>query len=329
MGQGSNGAGGSFVPQSRITVKNGASPSLAPLFGVTNSGGTYGVGSSRIENMMLSCYNQCYNNVSGGDVWLVNNTMYTSNPSQVNCAVSGCITDTAPVALYGSLEDYIWGGTYSNGLTGSFTTGNYPAIVISTDTSNHSSGLISIENAVLFGQVYDVGITAPTSGWGFVFMQNDIFEALGNQPAFYAAILTGTTSFNGLTLDTVLVSDSNPGIPLVSLNNGVAYTGIHLRNNTPSVSGPSIQIQNSGNIGYCDVSAASASAAAGGVVNAGGNPVGGCTQQTYSGNSYTGPSSYNPNQGYYSTFWPPFQFSGQPIEMWVTGESNTRSQLTH
>ena len=322
-GEGSNGQGGSFVPQTQITVVPGASPGLGPVFQVNNSSfGSNGVGSARFENLSMSCYNQCIEGSSGGDFYFVNNTMRTS-AAQTNCTTAGCTTDTAPLVFYGGLEVWVKGGTYSNANTVGCGTGDCPTIVISTDASNHSMGLISIQDAVLFGEVNDNALTTPTSGWGLVDMQRDIMEALSSQPAFKAQNHGSVTSFNSLTLDTVSVADSNPFTPLIELGGGSFYTGIHLRNNTPSVLGASIQVL-SGTLGYCDVTVGSASSAAGGVVDGSGNPLIGCEQQTYTGNSYVGPSNYNPNQGYYSTFWPPFQFSGSPIEMAVTGESNTR-----
>jgi hypothetical protein len=65
----------------------------------------------------LSCYNQCVQNVSGGNTVLMNDTMLTLNTSQVNCTTSGCTTDTVPVAFYGSLENYVEGGVKIPGAT--------------------------------------------------------------------------------------------------------------------------------------------------------------------------------------------------------------------
>lgn len=327
LGQGSNGAGGSFVPQSRITVSLGASPSLAPLFGVTNSGGTYGVGTSRIENMMLSCYNQCFANVSGGNTKLINDTMFMGNATQVNCSASGCITDSAPVAFYGSLENYIEGGTYSNTSTAGCPTAHCPSIVLATDVASHASGLIFLKDNILFGQVLDEGLTSPGAGWGFVAMHNTIFEALGNQPAFETINFGSVTSFASLTMDGItLVSDSNPGIPLVQFNGGSFYTGIDIHTATPAVSGPLIKVI-SGVLSYCEATPGSASSSTGGIVDGSGNPLLGCVTSTALGKGLTGPAAYTNSQGYYSTFWPAFQFSGAPIEMAVTGENNASLAL--
>ena len=320
LGQGSKGEGGSFVPQSQILVTPGASPGLGPVLFLTGSGLPNGVGSARLENLDLYCYNQCVQNVSGGDYTFYNDTMATTAP-QTNCSSGGCTTDTAPIAFYGGLEFYFIGGTYSNANSASGTnTSVAPSILMSTDSSNHSAGLINLLNTVQFGPVVYSALTSPSSGWSNAYIQNVVFEALGNQSAFITSNLGSSVAFGGLNMTNVVVADSNPGFPLIYLNGGNFYNGINITNVQPTTNSPAtIEIANSGSLGNCF---------GGTVINSSAVSVPGCTGSTEGGLGFVGPTTYSNNPPvYYSSWWPNFNFSGSMLEMARAGEANTSVEI--
>ena len=195
--------------------------------------------------------------------------------------------------------------------------------------SNHSMGLMDIRWNVFFSQILVNALTNPSSGWGTITIDSNIFEALANSPVAVRNITGTGASFNTIKIDNNDVADSAPAnTPFLSLNGSNFYSGVHMSNNTPATGGAQIQVLNDSvsSIGLCQVFAASSSNK--GVIGAGGNPLQGCTMDEQNGLAFTsGPSSYNPNQGYYATWAPAFQAGGLPIQMGVTGENNTRVAL--
>jgi hypothetical protein len=319
-GAGSAGSAGSFVPQAEIIVTPGASPGLGPVLFAGASGASDGVGSLTLENLALYCYNQCFQELSGGDMWFVNDTM-TVTASQTNCATAGCTTDTTPVALYGGLEFYFFGGTYINDNAPSGTNSSVaPSILLSTDSSNHSAGLLYVTKSVLFGPVADDALTSPSSGWGTVYLTDLIFEALGSQSPFLTQNLGANTTFGNLNLTNVIVADSNPGQPLIYLSGGSFYSDINITESTPTSNSPgTIEVANSGSLGNC---------VGGNAINSSGASLPGCVGGTQAGFQFVGPGTYSNNPPvYFSSWYPPFNFSGSPIQMARAGESNTSLEI--
>ena len=320
IGGGSNGTSGSFVPQARIFVNAGASPGLGPLLALGASGQTNGVGSARIENMAFQCYNQCIQELSGGDMWFVNDNMTVDAP-QTNCSSFGCTTDTTPIAFYAGLEFYFVGGVYINDNSPSGTNSSLaPSILLSTDSSNHSAGIVKFLNTYHFGPVVDSALSSPGSGWGTVYMDGDVFEALGSQSAFVSQNFGSAVAFDDLNMTNILVADSNPGITPIYLNGGTFYNGINVSVISPTTNAPAtIEIANSGSLGNCF---------GGTVINSSAVSVPGCTSSTQGGLGFVGPSTYSNNPPvYYSSWWPNFNFSGSMLEMARAGEANTSLEI--